>query len=167
VGVAVKRIALAAGALLALVAAFLGGRFSRLAETKTETVTVYAAHSKDSGSLSIDSGQKARERVVTVTKREPGGTVYVTETRDSLLDSDLELDLGWHRESETKAETKTTTTTRSQPSWRLDAQAGWSRLSPAPDIYGIGISRRIAGTLWVGGWARTDKTAGLGVGLEW
>jgi hypothetical protein len=162
-----RRVAIAAGALLALVAAYLGGRFSRAAETKTETVTVYAAHSKDSGFLSIDSGQKARERVVTVTKREPGGTVYVTETRDSLLDSELALDLGWQRESETKAETTTTTTTRAQPSWRLDAQAGWSRLSPAPDVYGVGLSRRVAGTVWVGAWARTDLTAGASLGLEW
>jgi hypothetical protein len=162
-----RRALIAAGALLALVAAFLGGRFSRPAETKTETVTVYAAHAKDSGSLSLDSGQQARERVVTVTKREPGGTVYVTETTDRLLSSDLELDLEWSREAESKGEAKATTTTTSRPSWRLDGQAGWSRLSPAPDIYGIGISRRVAGTLWVGGWARTDKTAGLGVGLEW
>jgi hypothetical protein len=162
-----RRLFVAAGALIALVAAFLGGRFSRPAERKTETVTVYAAHSKDAGSLSIDSGQKTRERIVTVTKREPGGTVYVTETTDRLLSSDLELDLGWKRETDAKGETKQTVTTTARPSWRLDGQAGWSSLSPAPDLYGIGISRRVAGTLWVGGWARTDKTAGLGVALEW
>jgi hypothetical protein len=161
-----RRALIAGGSLLALVAAFLAGRFSRPAEVKTETVTVYATHAKESGSLSIDSGQKTKERIVTVTKREPGGTVYVTETTDRLLSSDLALDLGWARETEANGETKATTTTKAQPSWRLEGQAGWSRLSPSPDLYGIGISRRVVGTVWVGGWARTDKTAGLGLALE-
>lgn len=162
-----KRRALVAGGVsLALVAAFLAGRYSRPAETKTETVTVYATHAKDEGKLSVDADTKTRERVVTVTKREPGGTVYVTRTKDKLTDSDLSLDLGWKTETETKGETKQIVTTKALPDWRVGASAGWSSVTPRPDVYGLELSRRVVGTVWAGAWARTDRTAGLSLALE-
>jgi hypothetical protein len=162
-----RRVAIAAGALLALVAAYLGGRFSRAARVeervKVETRTVTEWKDRI---VYVEAKTEQRHTTTTAT-RKPDGTRTVVKVQDVRTDSGARLNAGSDGKSETAASSDASRVITAQPSWRLEGQAGWSRLSPAPDIYGIGISRRVAGTLWVGGWARTDKTAGLGVALEW
>jgi hypothetical protein len=58
---------------------------------------------------------------------------------------------------------------RARPSWRLGASAGWSLTRPQlrPELLGVDLSRRVAGPVWLGAWARTDRTAGVALAVEW
>ena len=65
---------------------------------------------------------------------------------------------------------------RVRPSWRLETRAGWHRselgqlFQERPPILGAGLSRRIAGPVWVGAWAQRDRdetTAGVSLAVEW
>jgi hypothetical protein len=165
-----RHVLIGAGAVAACGIAFLAGRFSRSAETKTvtktevQTVTLYAAHA------TTTSTDKTRVRVVTTTKREPGGTVYVTRTEDRA--NDLRLNLDWtatesNRASETAEAMTVSSSTR--PGWSVGASALWSArdLSPKPDAYQLEVDRRLFGTLWVGVRATTDKHIGAAARLEW
>lgn len=161
-----RRLAIAAGAVAALLAAFLGGRYSRPArveervKVETKTVTEW----KDR--IVYVEAKKEQRHTTTTATRKPDGTKTIVRVEDVRTDSGASLNASSGGKTTEDAKTEASRVETSQPSWRVEGQAGWSRLSPAPDIYGIGISRRVAGTVWVGGWARTDKTAGIAVGLE-
>ena len=76
------------------------------------------------------------------------------------------LHLGWTGSSETKRE-ESKVTDNARPGWRLSLGAGWSAVQPRPDSYRLELSRRLVGTVWLGAWASTDKTAGLSLAMEW
>lgn len=54
-------------------------------------------------------------------------------------------------------------------SWRVGASAAWDlrALELRPSLFGAEVSRRLAGPVWLGAYARTDKTAGLTLAVEW
>ena len=59
------------------------------------------------------------------------------------------------------------TITNAAPKWYFDVNAGWalnSNFSPSP-VWGVGVSRRIVGPIWIGVWGNTQRLAGVGVGL--
>ncbi len=55
-----------------------------------------------------------------------------------------------------------------RPSWRrIEAAAGWERLKlEEPDVYRLGVSRRVLGAVWAGVWGETRGAAGLSVEVE-
>lgn len=97
-------------------------------------------------------------RVVTVTERR-----RVAQTDTSARSS---ADVG---ERERQVVTEVRTVERARSSWRVGAAAGWSITRPAlrPELYGVDLSRRVVGPVWLGAWARTDKTAGVSLAVEW
>lgn len=157
-------------AVLLGVVCFLAGRFSKPVETKTvtktevQTVTLYEAHA------TTTSTDKGKIRIVTVTRKEPGGTVYVQRTEDRA--NDLKLDMAWtgtESKSESSKAEATTVTRSSLPGWSVGGSALWSTrdLSPRPQTYTLEIDRRLFGTLWVGVRANTDKRVGASLRVEW
>jgi hypothetical protein len=63
---------------------------------------------------------------------------------------------------------ETVTVTR-RASWRAGLAAGWDvrELRPRPSLLQLDLARRVAGPVWVGAWARSDRTAGLSLAVEW
>jgi hypothetical protein len=166
----VKRRALyVAGSLLALTAAFLAGKYASPAKVveriRVETKTVTVTEWKD---RVVEKRVQGPVRVVEHITEKPGAERTITRWIDrGPVTTDTTRDGSGSSATKTDAKTDSSRTVTAQPSWRIEGQAGWSRLSPSPDLYGINISRRVVGTVWVGGWARTDKTAGASLGVEW
>jgi hypothetical protein len=164
-----RRALIAAGSLLALVAAFTAGRFAAPAKVvervKVETKTVTVTEWKD---RVVEKRTQGPVRVVERVVEKPGEGRVVTRWIDrGPVTTDTTRDGSGSASTKTDAKTDASRVVTAQPSWHIEGQAGWSRLSPSPDLYGFGVSRRIAGTVWLGAWARTDKTAGIGIELEW
>jgi len=62
---------------------------------------------------------------------------------------------------------ESTTIVSQKAQWKVQGLAG-IRIDDfrGPQIYGVGIERRIIGPVFVGVWGNTDKQVGLSVGLE-
>lgn len=164
-----RRLLIAGGSLVALAAAFLAGRYATPAKVvervKVETKTVTVTEWKD---RLVEKRVQGPVREVEHIVEKPGAERVITRwTERGPVTTDTTTDSSGSSATKTDAKTDASRIVTAQPSWRIEGQAGWSRLSPAPDLYGLGVSRRIAGTVWLGAWARTDKTAGIGIGLEW
>lgn len=162
-----KRLAIAGGSILLLVAAFVAGRYSApvkveervKVETKTETKTEW----KDR----IVYVEAKRSKVRTEETRKPTGEVVIVKTEETETDTRQAREfagLSLGNFSTQLDQSKVTETAR--PGWRVGVTAGWSDLSLKPDLYGLELSRRVAGTVWAGLWARTDRTGGISLALE-
>jgi hypothetical protein len=167
-----RRLYIALGAAIALAAAFVGGRYSRPVEVrevvKVETKTVTVTEWKD---RIVEKRVEGPVRIRTVTREVPGGerVVTVVEERGPVV-TDRASDAAGSTASKT---TGTVVSERvikaAQPGWRASVLAGWDAGSPSlrPETYGVEVSRRVVGTVWIGAWARTDRTGGLGLAMEW
>lgn len=157
----------ALAAVAACVLAFLAGRFTAKPEVRTVTkteaqiVTLYQAHA------TTTSTDKGRVRIVTVTKREPTGSVQTTKTEERAADLTLHSDWTGTESNRASEKAEATTVTRSSsPGWSVGVGALWSVQSPKPQAYQLELDRRLFGTLWVGVRADTDKRAGAALRLE-
>lgn len=167
-----RRIAIAAGAVLALVAAFIGGRYSRPAEVrelvKVETKTVTVTEWKD---RVVEKRVEGPVRIRTVTREVPGGerVVTVVEERGPVTVDRRQDRAGESKETGSSAIVSERVTKAARPDWRASVLAGWDADAPSlrPETYGVEVSRRVVGTVWLGAWARTDRTGGVAVAMEW
>jgi hypothetical protein len=173
---------IAAGAgLLALVAAFLGGRFSAPVRTvEREKVVEKSVRDEHAISQAVAEAQAAWNRSVadhTVTRtiykegKPVERVVYVNrETQSagsSQVTSTVYVDRVVH-EVTTQTVTETKIEEGARPGWRGAFSAGWGPdLTAHPSTYGGELSRRLIGPVWVGVWGRTDKTGGVSLALEW
>jgi hypothetical protein len=168
-----RRLLIAAGAALALVAAFVGGRFSapRHVETRTEWKEIRSVETQWAVRTEYVDRTKIRTRVVTVERVAPDGSRETSTTTDSGTDVAINsgTDLTGHSSETTSSNGATVTVSKSgRPGYRVGVAAGWDpgRLSLRPSVYGVDVSRRLVGTIWAGAWGRTDKTFGINVALE-
>jgi hypothetical protein len=161
---------IAAGSAFLLVAAFLGGRFSAptkvrevvKVETKIETVTEWkdrVVEKRVAGPVRVRTItiEKAGERIVErVVERGPVTTERSGESAGQSLSAASSIGVS------------SRVVESARPGWRLSVAAGWDAeaLSLRPGLYGVEVSRRVAGTVWLGAWARTDRTGGLVLAME-
>jgi hypothetical protein len=165
------RLYIAAGVLLALVAAFIGGRFSapvRVEEkVRVETKTVTVTEWKD---RVVEKRIAGPVRVRTITIERPGGERVVERVVER-------GPVTVERSGESEGQSSSTASSvgvservveSARPGWRLSAVAGWDAeaLSLRPELYGVEVSRRVVGTVWLGAWARTDRTGGLVLAMD-
>ena len=111
-------------------------------KTKVITHTVYINHNN----------------IVTITHtvKEPNGTI-ITNTKTT--DKSTQTQIGVSKEN------NSITRTASKPNWKIEGLAGLKWGSSGP-VYGIGVSKRILGPIFVGGWGLSDKTVGVSVGID-
>lgn len=168
-----RRLYIAGGVLLALVAAYLAGRFSAPVEVKTVTKTerVFDEQAQaHATAATVDKGTE-RVRVVTITRTEPTGAKVETKTEDRFRANDLKLQSDWTGTVSTRESAKAAASTvsrSSRPGWSvsLAARADAGALSLKPEAYEVGIDRRLFGTVWVGVRADTEKHVGASLRLE-
>jgi hypothetical protein len=166
-----RRALIAGGVLLALVAAFVGGRYSRPAEVrevvKVETKTVTVTEWRD---RIVEKRVEGPVRIRTVTREVPGGerVVTVVEERGPVTVDRSQDRAGESKETGSSAVVSERVTKAARPGWRASVLAGWDADAPSlrPETYGVEVSRRVVGTVWIGAWARTDRTGGLSLALE-
>lgn len=169
------RLLIAAGVALALVASFVGGRFS--APLKVETRDVEKVVFKDRVVEKIVTVEKAakvetkivyRDRVImkdgTITEREVEKTDAKTDTEKTADASKVEV-----REVEKLVTVEKITTLR--PDWRVGILAGASIREPlvpiaGPLVLGLEVDRRIIGGFSAGVWVNTSGAAGVALSLE-
>jgi hypothetical protein len=167
-----RRALIAAGVTLALVAAFVGGRYAAPVEVreivKVETKTVTVTEWKD---RIVEKRVEGPVRIRTVTREVPGGerVVTVVEERGPVTVDRSQDRAGESRETGSSTVVSERVTKVAKPGWRASVLAGWDADAPAlrPELYGVEVSRRLVGTVWIGAWARTDRTGGLGLAMEW
>jgi hypothetical protein len=182
------RLYIAAGVLLALCAAFLGGRFSapvRVVESASakQTSTAAAAVEQKNNATAVQDvtrhteRRKAPARPASAPVQTPAGLMCPecpavdVEIVDERIGTRL-TDLGTLRGAAVAASTSEAKSSRvvesARPGWRVSVAAGWDAeaLSLRPETYGVEVSRRVAGTVWLGAWARTDRTGGVSVAVE-
>lgn len=151
------------GGALLLVAAFVGGRYSapvKIEErVKVEKVVEVQTVEKERIVYREAKKKRTEER-----KNVDGSSVTVTtEESDTGAIRDYSgLQLSWGTERQESSRV----VDRARPGWRLSLGAGFSSLSLRPDLYRLELSRRLVGTVWLGAWAATDRTAGLALALE-
>ncbi len=169
------RALVALGVVLALVGAFVGGRFS--APLKVQTRDVEHVVYKDKiveKIVTVEVKAKAETKVVyrdrivtkdgTVTEHE----VEKTATKEDTTASE-NVDVTSTHVGETVVTHETTTTLR--PDWRVSLLAGGSIQKPlitltGPLVLGLEVDRRIVGGLSAGVWLNTYGAAGLAVSFE-
>jgi hypothetical protein len=171
-----KRRALVGGAvLLALVAAFVGGRFSAPLQVQTiDTVRVEFRDRVVETIKTVEVKAKAetkivwRDRVIakdgTVTEHE----TEKTASREDSVRNDAEKKTE-DRAGVTEHTVEKTVTLR--PSWRVGLQVGASLRAPfvpiaGPLVLGVSVDYRVVGGLTAGLWLNTFGAAGLGVAFE-
>jgi hypothetical protein len=165
------RLYIAGGVLLAVVAAFLGGRFAapvRVEEkVRVETRTVTVTEWKD---RIIEKRIAGPVRVRTITIEKPGGERVVERIVErGPVTTETAADLsGSTAVAASSAAASSRVVESARPGWRASVAAGWApeRLTLRPEVYGVEVSRRIVGTVWIGAWARTDRMGGLVLAME-
>lgn len=166
------------GVLFAVVAlvTFLGARAcSRPPPPARETTTTEAnADRQTFARLLAELEERRHEEAQTTTTRtdtRPDGrrVVTVVERRQVAQTETAAHASADVRQVEHETVREVREVVRERPSWRVGAAAGWSITRPTlrPELYGVDLSRRIAGPVWLGVWARTDRTAGVSVAVEW
>jgi hypothetical protein len=164
------RLYLAAGVLLALVAAFLGGRFSapvRVEEkVRVETKVVTVTEWKD---RIVEKRVAGPVRVRTITIEKAGERIVERVVERGPVTTETAADsAGSSSAAASSVGVSSRVVESARPGWRLSVAAGWDAeaLTLRPGLYGVEVSRRVAGTVWVGAWARTDRTGGISAALE-
>ena len=159
-----RKLIVAGAAALALIAAFLGGRYSRTAKV-VETVKVETRVEWRDREVTkrVEGPVREVERIV----ERPGAERVVTRWIErGPVTTDTAADASSSTSAQSSA-SKVTTPTR--PDWRASVAAGWDprALALKPEVYEGRLERRVLGTVWLGVWGRTDRTAGLAIGMEW
>jgi hypothetical protein len=167
-----RKVYVALGGVVALVVAFVGGRYSAPVKTvetvKIETKVVTVTEWKDRVvEKRVEGPVREVERIV----EKPGAERVVTRwiergpvSVDTTTDASGSASTQAHTSSQASR-----VTTAGRPGWRAAMAAAWSpgRPSLEPERYTVEVDRRLFGTLWLGVRASTDKTAGVALALEW
>jgi len=171
-----RKILIGAGFALALVAAFLGGRFSRpvkvVEKVKVETKTEYVDRWKEK--IVYVEAKTTTKHVETRTEKKPTGEVIVTRVEDSGSETKKSGTEDKAGESAAKVATVSETekvTDYGRPGWRVSAMGAWSPglTLGTPQLWGLEVQRRLFWTIWAGGVGIrvADRTyLGLSVGME-
>ena len=165
-----RRLLIAAGAALALVLAFLAGRFASPTKTVERSVLDERIVAQAVANARAEWQRSIKDRTVTRTVYKDGKplerTVYVD--RETTAGGSSAASASSREQATTHAEASKVTT-NARPGWRVSAAAGWDpkALTLKPEVYEGRVERRVLGTVWLGAWGRTDKTAGVSVGIEW
>jgi hypothetical protein len=144
-------------------------RCAPAAPAVVETRHAATAEVRQVETAQVEARRAEVRHVVTRTERRPDGgetvTVEETERSDAAAVSVTAGSLAARAEERTEV----VTVTAPRPSWRVGVTAGWEIAAPQarPSVYGLDVSRRVAGPVWLGAWARTDRTAGVTVAAEW
>jgi hypothetical protein len=149
------RLALGAGVVLALVAAFVAGRYSRPAKVvetvKVETKTVTVTEWRD---RVVEKRVQGPVRVRTITIEKPGGERVVERVVDrGPVTTDTTTDRDGSAASASASASSTSRTTEGRrPDWSAGVSAWWTpeASSLTPDRLGLELDRRILGTVWLG-----------------
>ncbi len=159
------KLLLIAGALGLLVATFFAGRYSKPAEVKTEYVK--GETKVEWKTRVVYKYIKKNQDKETTTTTKPDGTIIVVEKEHTETETTSNNNTTGSSTT-TKTETGATVLTSARPNWHVGAKVGLKadalRLDPL--IYGVSVERRFIGTLWLGAWGMTNKTAGVGAFLE-
>jgi hypothetical protein len=156
-----------AGAVLAAGAVGVGvGRYS--APAKVVTVESVKTETKTEENLTIRYREGPTRTVTTRVEVEvpcpDGGTVPGTSTTTTVDQGPVTIDQVGGSTSSTNTLAQTTTTiTQEQPRWLLQASAA-SGLDFRP-VYSVGLSRRLAGPLWLGLAYRSEQQLELRASL--
>ncbi len=166
---------IAAGVVLALVGAFVGGRFSAPEQIRYEEHETLTTHEATVYTKVLRVEVVKHETKVVVRDRivSPDGTVREHEEERSSTDERAVTDA---HEAETKTvevfrDRDVVRTVTLRPDWRVGVLAGGSLQKPwlpiaGPLVLGIQVDRRIIGGLSAGVWANTGGAAGLAVAFE-
>lgn len=162
-----------AGAV-ALVLAFLAGRFS--APVKTTTRDVERVVYKDrvvTQRVEVQGETKTQERVVfrdrTVVTHADGTVEHRDVVRtdvehgDAVVRSDVLTSTRTHEEAKATEHEKTIDFAR--PSWQVNALGAVQIGDLSKPFFGVQVERRI-GPLWVGAFGLSDGTAGVSLGIQ-
>lgn len=165
-----QRIAIALGAVLALVGAFSVGRFTAPREVETRVEW------RDLSTQELTKGMNFTRVVTRVVRRDVVTTI--TDAGTTITDRSIERegDDTAARETETAKRTDSSEgvqvrTVTVQPAWRVALQAGASLREPAipltgPLVLGVQVEHRIAGGVSAGVWANTVGAAGVSLSAE-
>lgn len=170
-----RRLYVAGGALLALVLAFLGGRYSRPArveervkvETKIQTRVEWRDRVVEKR---VEGPTREVERIV----EKPGAERIVTrwiERGPVTVDTDATA-AGASAVTGTASSSSAKVTDNGRPGWAVGLAAAWPSLSTRPERVGLEIDRRILGTVWLGVRVSAEPDgaapqAGVALRVEW
>jgi hypothetical protein len=170
-----KALILAGVEVLALVAAFTGGRYSKPTETRVETKVEYRDKIVEVEKKNVNKDIKKRVETKTTTTENPDGTktTTVTKVEDTTDHSKTTVDKNKTETHEGKSE-ELKLEKRELPNWRVAGKVGFDigKLQVASldlktnMVYGVELNRRLFSTVWVGAWGMSNKTAGLSLAIE-
>lgn len=164
------RIALGAGVIVAILGAFLAGRYSSRPRVEVRTVVDESAVSRAVELARAEWTRDAEDHTVTRTIYREGRPV------ERIVYVDREVHSGGTSTTSATTSTATASTSSSAvvpvappPGWRAGLAASWDprALRARPGLWGAEVDRRIVGGLWVGARADSDRRAGLALSLEW
>jgi hypothetical protein len=168
------RILIGSGVLVALALSFAAGRYSRPAHVETRTETVYrdrvVERQTKSTEVKATADVQVQTRTVTRWLPSPAGPIIerTEETGTHATSSTAAVSTETRDVEAERVTTKTqsTTTTQTDPDhWRIGVTAGLAR--SLDRIYGVDVSRRIIGPVWLGAWATSERAGGLVVAVTW
>lgn len=133
--------------LVALAVGYGLGRYLQPAEVRTETKEV------------VKEVEKIKRDIVIVEReiKNPDGTITIDRRTEDKSEEAVTRDKKSESESIVKA---------AKPDWKVDVIAQASKLEPSPESYGVHVSRRILGSVFIGAYGDTNKKFGLSVGYE-
>jgi hypothetical protein len=155
--------AVSLGVAAAIALAFLTGRYTAPVETKTTIETVYSV--REVKTRIVDRVVDTRWRRVVVTK--PDGSSVTSESGES-HEVERTDETNTKQENGTSKEASVTTHPY-RPNWSvagfvgLNTQNGLNVSSPT---FGVMLGRRLLGPTWVHLYVESNRTVGVGLGLE-
>ncbi len=165
---------IAGGAIIALAAAFLAGRYSRKSETVTVDRVVYQDREKVVTQIQVKEVKVADVQILTkwrtvTTRGNDGATTIVREVvKDSTSHAQnmTEAKKDDARDKYVLSDQRHSVTVTARPEgWMLAGSVG-TRFGGWKPVYGGQVSKRLIGPITVGLSASTDG-AGVIVGLTW
>jgi hypothetical protein len=142
-----------------------------LEREKLRTETTAEKREERAAASATEHRQATVRHVETRTERRPDGVEVTTRTEDERTAAVVvagEVNVV-HALERGRTELQLERGSTARPRWRVAGAAGWRLDAPElrPQLYGLDVSRRVAGPLWLGAWARTDRTAGISLAVEW
>jgi hypothetical protein len=150
-----RRVLIAAGAALALVAAFVGGRFSAPVRVEERVKVSMQTDTKiEYRDRVVERVVKGPVRVRTITITKPGGERIVERVVErGPVTTERETDLTGQSHGTTASTAATVRTEeRGRPGYSVGVSGEWSpgRPSLTPERVGVELDRRLFGTVWLG-----------------
>lgn len=174
-----KKSLIVLGVIVAMVLSYLGGRYSGPEKIKTITETIIKIEEKIvEKKIYIKQKQQKKhvEKVIETVKKADGTVVTTTKI---ITDTDTKTNVSLNETKDvtlnaTKEDKKIIIVENAKPQWRVSGKVGvdFSKISllnvpTANDLtYGIGVERRIIGTVYVGAWGMTNKSGGLSISVD-